>query len=70
MAKREREPIRVEAYITVGGVETNVDALTKEQKAKLSGWLRVTYLNELFRGKAVFYTSEEGRADEKNTDTM
>ena len=55
MAKRNREPIRVEAYVTVGDREVNVDDLTAEQKARLSSWLRVTYLNELFRGKAVFY---------------
>lgn len=54
VAKRNREPIRVEAYVTVDGKEVNVDELTPEQKVKLATWLKVTYLNELFRGQAVF----------------
>lgn len=63
MAKRAREPIRVEAYVTVNGVETNVDDLTPEQRHKLSIWLKTTYLNALWRGKAVFFeqvTKETG----------
>lgn len=55
MAKRIREPIRVEAYVTVNGEEVNVDTLTQEQKQQLATWLKKTYLNELFRGQAVFY---------------
>lgn len=54
MAKRIREPIRVEAYVTVNGEEVNVDTLTQEQKQQLATWLKKTYLNELFRGQAVF----------------
>lgn len=58
MAGRKREPIRVEAYVTVNGIETNVDDLTPEQRERLGTWLRVTYLNELFRGQAEFFAAE------------
>lgn len=54
MAKRNREPIRVESYVKVGEREVNTDDLTPAQKEALAGWMKVTYLNELFRGKAVF----------------
>lgn len=58
MAKRNREPIRVEAYVTVGGREVSVDDLSPEQRAELGTWLRLTCLNELFRGQAVFHTKD------------
>lgn len=58
MAKRIREPIRVEAFVTVDGQEVNVDTLTPEQKVRFATALKKTYLNELFRGQAVFYEKE------------
>lgn len=58
MAKT-RVPINVEAYVTVGGREVCVDTLTPDQKAELSEWLRMTWLGELYRGKAVFRTGGE-----------
>ena len=59
MAKRQREPIRVEAYVTVGGVERNVDTLTEEQRRYLGTCLKTRYLNNLFAGRAVFSPREE-----------
>lgn len=58
--KRNREPIRVEAYVRVGDREVNVDKLTQEQKVRLATWLKKTYLNELFRGQVTFYEADEG----------
>lgn len=54
MAKRQREPIRVEAFVTVDGQEVNIDTLPKEKRSEIGAALKVTYLNALFRGKAVF----------------
>lgn len=62
MAKREREPIRVEAYVTVNGAEVNVDDLTPRQREELATWLKLTYLGELWRGKAEFFTKGENTA--------
>lgn len=55
--RRQREPLRVEAFITVGGEATNVDTLTEPQKERLGTWLKATYLNELFSGQAQFTPS-------------
>ena len=60
MAKK-REPIRVEAYVTVDGKEVNVDTLSPEQKRKLATWIKLTVCNELYRGRAVF-TEKEAEA--------
>ncbi|BAK99383.1 hypothetical protein OBV_21850 [Oscillibacter valericigenes Sjm18-20] len=54
MAKRQREPIRVEAFVTVDGQEVNIDTLPQEKRSDIGAALKVTYLNALFRGKAVF----------------
>ncbi len=35
-----------------------MDTLSDEQREKLGSWLRVTYLNELMRGKAKFYIKQ------------
>lgn len=62
MAKRQREPITVKAYVkTADGGEVNVDTLTPEQKREFATQMKITYLNALFRGQAVFYRAEEGK---------
>lgn len=61
MAKRQREPIRVEAFVTVNGQEVNIDTLPKEKRNEIGAALKVTYLNALFRGKAVFRIGESRR---------
>lgn len=61
MAKRQREPIIVKAYVkTADGVEVDVDTLTPEQKRAFATQMKITYLNALFRGQAVFRRAEEG----------
>jgi hypothetical protein len=54
MKKRKAEPIRVESYITIGGVDYNLDEMTPEQKNLVGSHLRVKFLNAMFLGKAVF----------------
>lgn len=51
---RRSEPIRVEAFVTVGGEEVNMDTLSPEMRKKIGTQLALTYFNELWRGKAVF----------------
>ncbi len=58
MVKRQREPIRVEAFVTVNGQDVNIDTLSKEKRSEIGAVLKVTYLNALFRGKAVFHIEE------------
>ena len=60
MAKK-REPIIVKAYVkTVDGGEVDVDTLNPEQKRAFATQMKITYLNALFRGQAVFRRAEEG----------
>lgn len=54
MAKRQREPIRVESFVTIDGKEVNIDTLSPEKRSEIGATLKVTYLNAMFRGKAVF----------------
>ena len=61
MAKKQREPIIVKAYVkTADGGEVDVDTLTPEQKREFATQMKITYLNALFRGQAVFYRAGEG----------
>lgn len=59
MAKKERPPITVKAYVKVNGVETDVDALNEEQRRRLATALKVAVLNELFAGQVHFYPAGE-----------
>ena len=56
--KKERPPIRVEAFCYVGETLVNVDDLSQEQKVKLATELKRRYLNELFRGRAEFVPAQ------------
>ena len=61
MAKKQREPIIVKAYVkTADGGEVDVDTLTPEQKREFATQMKITYLNALFQGQAVFRRAEEG----------
>lgn len=60
MAKK-CEPIIVKAYVkTADGGEVDVDTLTPEQKREFATQMKITYLNALFRGQAVFRRADEG----------
>ena len=54
MAKRNQAPIQTEAFVTMDGQELNIDTLPKEQRDAVGTALRVTYLNAMLRGQAVF----------------
>ena len=59
MAKKERPPITVKAFVKVNGVETDVDTLTPEQRRRLATMINVTLLNVRFAGQAHFYPVEK-----------
>ena len=61
MAKKERPPITVKAYVMVNGVETDVDTLDDERRRQLATAINTTVLNTFFAGKARFYPAEEPR---------
>ena len=45
--------IKTVSYVHVGDQLVNTDDLSREQKKELATWLKVTYLNTLYQGKAV-----------------
>ena len=51
--------IKTVSYVHVGDRLVNTEDLDQEQKRKLANWLKVTYLNTLYQGKAVFRVEEE-----------
>lgn len=57
MAKRYE--IRTESYVHIGEKLVNTDDLTDEQRRHLATWLKTTYLNTLFLGRAEFYPVNE-----------
>ena len=64
MARRKREPIIVKAFVkTADGGEVDVDTLTPEQKREFATQMKITYLNALFRGQAVFYRAGEKKGE-------
>lgn len=53
--------IKVVAYVhTADGLKDVDEELTPEQRKKLADHVKCTWLNHLFRGKAVFFPAEEG----------
>lgn len=56
---RKQEPIQVEAYVTIGGEEVNMDTLAPEQRNRIGAELKVAWMNAMFRGKAVFSIREK-----------
>ena len=60
-----KQDIQIESFVIVDGVPVPVTSLSEEKRAALSRWLRETYLQELFRGRATL-TWEEGTSDKKN----
>lgn len=52
------EPIRVESFVKVGGKDVNTRDLSDEQRRTLANWIKLTILNEVYRGQAVFSVKE------------
>ena len=51
--------IKVEAYVHVGDKLVNVDELPPDLKVRFATELSITYLNELYKGKAKFFVAGE-----------
>ena len=53
MAKNQK--IRTASFVHIGNELVNTDDLDDTQRRKLATWLKTTYLNTLFQGKAEFF---------------
>ncbi len=58
MAKQQK--IHTVSYVHIGDKLVNTDELDDDQRRRLATWLKTTYLNTLFQGKAVFCEKEKG----------
>lgn len=64
MAKKQK--IKTVSFVHIGDELVNTDDLNDEQRRRLATWLKTTYLNALFRGKAEFFESSgEGDCQER-----
>lgn len=57
---RQPQKIKVVSYVHVGDQLVNTEDLDPEQKRQLATWIKCTYLNALYEGKAKFYPVEDG----------
>ena len=55
MAKRERPPITVKAYVMVNGVETDVDTLDDERRRQLATAINTTVLRKIRSRRSAWY---------------
>ena len=58
MARKEQK-ITVVSYVHVGDQLVNTADLDPERKRQLATWIKCTYLNALYEGKAKFYSADE-----------
>lgn len=56
----EKREIKTESFVHTGEGLVNTDSLEDEQRRRLAVWLKTTYLNALFQGKARFFESGGG----------
>lgn len=60
--------IRTQSFVHIGDELVNTDDLNDDQRRRLATWLKTTYLNTLFRGKAAFYANDiKSDANERNS---
>ncbi len=60
--------INTVSFVHRGDDLVNTDDLNAEQRHRLATWLKTTYLNTLFRGKAAFYAIDiKSDANERNS---
>lgn len=52
------EGITAESFVRINGKLTNTKDLSVDQLTKLAVWIKLTYLNSLFAGKAKFFSPE------------
>ena len=50
--------IKTVSFVHIGDKLVSTDELNAEQKAQVATWLKTTYLNDLFQGKARFYEKQ------------
>ncbi len=64
MARKAKQPeITVISYVRrQNGEKVRVEDLNLDEKEKLAGWIKTTWLNELYKGVAVFSVAERGAA--------
>lgn len=62
MARKEQK-IKVVSYVHVGDQLVNTEDLDPDRKRQLATWIKCTYLNTLYEGKAKFYPVEEGEKE-------
>lgn len=65
MARRQQEPIKVRAFVTVNGEYVDVDTLSPEMRKEVATQLKLKWMNAMFRGKAVFSVAEEQKDPER-----
>lgn len=58
---RKGPKIKVVRYVHVGDQLVNTAELNEEQKGRLATWIKCTYLNALYEGKARFYPVVSGK---------
>lgn len=56
MAKKQE--IRTVSFVHIGDELVDTDELNDDQRRRLATWLKITYLNTLFRGKAEFFAQD------------
>lgn len=59
MAKRKYPPIKTVAYVHVGDQLVDTRDLNPEQKKKLGDWILMTWMQNLYRGEAVFWPADQ-----------
>ena len=62
----KKREIRTVSFVHIGDELVNTDDLDDDQRRRLATWLKTTYLNTLFHGKAEFFEiSREGDCQDR-----
>lgn len=59
----KKQEIKAVSFVHVGDKLVNTDDMNDEQRRRLATWLKITYLNTLFQGKAEFFEVEDNWPD-------
>lgn len=63
-----KQEIKTVSFVHIGDQLVNTDDLNDDQRRKLATWLKTTYLNTLFQGKAEFFEiGGEGDCHERHS---
>lgn len=57
----KKQEIKTVSFVHIGDELVNTDDLDDEQRRRLATWLKTTYLNALFQGKAEFFECSKAR---------